>query len=460
MARFTDFFGTKERTTTNRIGLEGSSKTGSPFDSRRGFVRKAIAGSIGTGAVLGFPGWISGASPFPGAALASQQSVGSIKISRVETFKVVVPMKPGSVLSDDAADLEPFWHDFQKGNPEAPKFIIKLFSDDGLVGIGETSRGVEDAAIAKNAGFLGGHNILGLDFTDSSLGLPEATTADGFEIAIYDLIGKTLGVPIHSLLGGCFQDKVAVTYWTAQRNETDLVSIAKQANDLGFKHLKFKARLGTPVDQLVRAVAKAVPSLGLGVDYNQSFSDPGSFLSVAKRLEGLPLSIEDPIPGRLDWWCELRQRLDINFALTPNWRINRGEIEETYYSGDRVRGGPDGGGVEMFEAAKLGACDSFNLSDSHFRGFVRNAYIAEVAGIPVWHGSGAELGIRDAAYVHAAAATRSCTIPSDTICFLREDDLLARPFMKSISNGYAEVPKDPGLGVELNEESVRRYQVK
>lgn len=460
MARFPQFFRTQERTTVNANGLRGGSGTGSAPSSRRGFMQEMISGSLGTGALLSLPGWIPGASPFLGAVPASQQSLKSIKINRVETFKVVVPMKPGSVLSDDAADLEPFWHDFQKGNPEAPKFIIKLFSDDGLVGIGETDRGVQDAAVAKNAGFLGGHNILDLNFTDSSLGLPEASTADGFEIAVYDLIGKTFGVPVYSLLGGCFQDKVAVTYWTAQRNERDLVAIAKQANDLGFKHLKFKARLGTPVDQLVRAVAKAVPNLALGVDYNQSFSDPGSFLSVAKRLEGLPLSIEDPIPGRLDWWCELRQRLDINFALTPNWHIDRGEIEETYYSEGRIRGGPDGNGVEMFEAAKLGACDSFNLSDPHFRGFVRNAYVAEVAGIPVWHGSGAELGIRDTAYIHAAAATRSCTIPSDTICFLREDDLLVRPFMKTISNGYADVPRGPGLGVELNEDAVRRYQVK
>jgi L-alanine-DL-glutamate epimerase-like enolase superfamily enzyme len=114
----------------------------------------------------------------------------------------------------------------------------------------------------------------------------------------------------------------------------------------------------------------------------------------------------------------------------------------------------------MFEAAKSGACDSFNLSDSHFRGFVRNAYVAEVAGTPVWHGSAAELGIRDTAYLHAAAATRSCTIPSDIICFLREDDLLLQPLMKSISNGYADVPRGPGLGVELNDDAVRRYQVK
>jgi muconate cycloisomerase len=441
-------------------GLGEVSGPSADFASRRVFMRKAAIGSLGVGTLFGFSDPVFGGSRFRAAVSVAAQPLKTIIVNRVETFKVVVPMKPGSVLSDDAADLEPFWHDFQKGNPEAPKFIIKLFSGDGLVGVGETHRGVDDAAVARNSGFLERRNILGLDFAASSLGLPEATSADGFEIAIYDLLGKTFGVPIHCLLGGLFQEKIAVTYWTAQRNETDLVAVAKQANELGFRHLKFKARLGTPVERLVRAVAKAVPDLNLGVDFNQSFSDPASFISVAKRLEGLPLSIEDPIPGRLAWWSELRQRLDINLALTPNWQVDRGEIEETYYSGDRIRGNPDGAGVEMFEAAKSGACDSFNLSDSHFRGFVRNAYVAEVAGIPVWHGSAAELGIRDTAYLHAAAATRSCTIPSDIICFLREDDLLLQPLMKSISNGYADVPRGPGLGVELNDDAVRRYQVK
>jgi L-alanine-DL-glutamate epimerase-like enolase superfamily enzyme len=51
-------------------------------------------------------------------------------------------------------------------------------------------------------------------------------------------------------------------------------------------------------------------------------------------------------------------------------------------------------------------------------------------------------------------------VPSDTICLLREDDLLVRPFMKTISNRYADVARGPGLGVDLNEDAVCRYQVK
>jgi len=429
--------------------------------SRRGFLKEVVTGSMGAGLLLNCSNSaLIGAPLIPPAGLASPSPVKSIKIERLETFKVVIPLKPGSVYSEDAANLEPFWRDFQKGNPEAPKVIIKLYADNGLIGIGETFRGVPEASVIKNGHFLIGRNILDLDFFEPTLGLPDPASSAGLEIAIYDLIGKTWGVPIHFLLGGCFQDKVAVTYWTAQRNQADLVAVAKQAAELGFTHLKFKARAPASVDQLVRAVAEAAPGLQLGVDYNRTFSDPGSFLPVAKRLEGLPVSVEDPLPSRMEWWSEMRQRLSINFALTPGWTIPRGQVEETYYSKDRIHGNPDGEGIEMLEAIKVGACDSFNLSSPHFRSFVRHAFLAEVAGIPVWHGSGAELGITDTAFIHAAAATRSCTIPSDTICFLRESDLLAKPFMKTIKDGYAEVPRGPGLGVDLDEDALRRYQVK
>lgn len=160
MAHFRGHFGTRKGVPAKACCGSGPSEWESAFHSRRNFMQWMASASAG--ALLSFPGRISGAAPFMRNVSGSQQTLKSIKIARFETFKVVVPMKPGSVLSPDAADLEPFWHDFQKGNPEAPKFIIKLFSDDGLVGIGETQRGVEGAAVSKNGNFLVGQNLWSL----------------------------------------------------------------------------------------------------------------------------------------------------------------------------------------------------------------------------------------------------------------------------------------------------------
>jgi muconate cycloisomerase len=396
--------------------------------NRRTFARSTVAGALG--AALGLDARLRSVTASP-AARGESSAAKSIRIERIESFKVVVPMRPGTVLSENyerIPEIRASW-DFDS----IPKYILRLHASNGLIGLGETGRGEMDAALASNSAFLKGRDILNLDFADPVMGLPQAATSEGFEIAVYDLLGKTLGVPVHTLLGGRFQDKIAVTYWTGQRNEADLAAIARKAVELGFKHLKFKAQKYDPVVQMARAVDKAAPDLEMGVDFNSSYPDLSSFLPVAKRLEGFRLSYEDPIPRRMDWFRELRQRVTIPLALT---------LESL---------------ADVWLAIQQEACDIFNLGFT-MRDFVKAAFLAEAAGIPVWHGSGVELGLRDISFIHAAAATRSCTFPSDTLCFLRQSDLLATPF--KVVDGFLEVPRGPGLGVELDEDAVKHYQVR
>ena len=75
---------------------------------------------------------------------------------------------------------------------------------------------------------------------------------------------------------------------------------------------------------------------------------------------------------------------------------------------------------------------------------------------PVWHSSSCDLGIYDAAYTHSCAAAPNCTLPSDILGYLREDDLVVTPI--EIKDSYAIVPQTPGLGVELDEEAAKKYR--
>ena len=359
------------------------------------------------------------ASLFGAAARAA-----SVKIERVELIQVVVRMKPGVVYSPD---FGPTLDQRLVVFDTYPKFLIKLYADNGMVGLGETAREVSAAAAQRNADFIKGKRMEELDNN-----LPERSTADGFEIAMFDLMGKSSGLPVCALLGGRLQSKVAVSYWTAQRTFDDLVKVGETAVAKGFRNLKFKARLGDPIEKQMAAVTKASPHLNFIVDFNSSYPDLASFLPVAKRLEGYNLTIEDPFPKRLDWFRQLRQRTTIPLALTPT--------------------GPE----QLFEAIKTDSVDIFNLG-GNMREFVRLASVAEMAGIPCWHGSGVELGIRDMSFIHAAAATRSCTIGSDTLSYLRQHSLITPPFEPV--NGYLEVPTKPGLGVELDEDAVKRFRV-
>jgi L-alanine-DL-glutamate epimerase-like enolase superfamily enzyme len=358
----------------------------------------------------------------------SLQAAPPLKIERIEAIKVVVPMRPGVVLSENYPNFDVRLRDFDK----YPKFILKVYAGNGLLGLGETGREVPESGVKANIAYLTGKSLGDLDLAAPTLGLPDGRTADGFEIAIYDLMGQALGMPVHALLGGAAQTRVAVSYWTGQRTIEDLVRVGQRAVELGFRNLKFKARFGDPIDKQLDAVAKANPDLGFIVDFNSSYPNPAAFLPVAQKLQGYNLIIEDPVPKRLEWFRQLRQRLTIPFALTP--------------SGD----------AQIFEAIRAEACDVFNLG-GNMRSFVRSAHLAHLAGIPAWHGSGVELGIRDMSFVHAAAATRSCTIPSDTLCYMRQSDLLATPFR--VEKGFIEVPKTPGLGVSLDEAALKRYRV-
>lgn len=392
---------------------------------RRRFFGQALAGVVGGGALL--QTHASAAGLFPACLTAAP---GKILVERIETFKVVVPMLPGVVNSEELGDLiDPVLATFD----QVPKYIIRVHADNGMIGIGETGRGDHGAAVAANSAYLKGRNILELNFADPSLGLPQARTADAFEIAIYDLMGQALGVPVHVLLGGRFQDKVAVTYWTGQRTNEDLVEVAQRAVELGFTRLKFKARRKDPIVERVHAVHKAVPQLGLTVDFNQSYANPDEFIPVARQMVDTNLMIEDPFPKRVEWFRELRQKVKIPLALTPS------------------------GVPAMMEAIRAEACDVFNLG-GNMRHFVKICYLAEAAGIEVWHGSGVELGVRDMSFLQAAAATNSCTVASDTLSFfLRSDDLLATPV--PVVKGFVTIPRTPGLGVELDLDKVRHYQV-
>ena len=110
----------------------------------------------------------------------------------------------------------------------------------------------------------------------------------------------------------------------------------------------------------------------------------------------------------------------------------------------------------MIKGIAENAISAFNTAGNPgMSTFVANCYIAEVEGMPVWHGSGNDLGIIDAAYTHSCAAAPNCTFPSDILGFLREDDLVITPI--EIKDSYATVPNTPGLGVELDEEAAKKY---
>jgi muconate cycloisomerase len=377
--------------------------------------------------VLGAAAGLAGLAAVPLRAAGGSER---LKITKVELFKVVVPMQ------EDIINSPEFGPDGLTEFPSLPKFIVKVHTDSGIVGVGETSRALSEAAVRQNADFLTGKNVL--DFNLTRLELPARAGHNGFETALYDAAGKALGWPVYRLLGGLAQPRVLVNYWCGRKNPTDIRRVAERALKGGFQGIKVKGRTGDPIVKAIEAVASVSPKLKITVDFNSHIKTVEEFLPIGKGLDaiGNMQVIEDPIDKKdLAGYVSLRKQLKTLIAL--------------HLGNPRA----------MIEAIKADACAIFNTGPSpSMASFVWNAYLAQAAGKPVWHGSGHELGILDAAMMHSCAAAANCTLGSDILSYQRVDDLLVNPI--DIRESYAHVPDRPGLGVELDEDAVRRYQVK
>ncbi len=365
----------------------------------------------------------------PALPLSAAGPTDRLRITRVELFPVVVPMQPDIINSPE------FGPDALTEFPSIPKFILKVHTDAGIVGIGETARGLQEAAVRKSAQFLEGKNIFDLNLT--RLGLPGGAYS-GFEMALYDAVGKAVRWPVWRLLGGLAQPRVLVNYWCGRKAPADMRRVAERAVAGKFQGIKIKGRPGDPVVKAVEAIAQVDPKLKVTVDFNGHHKTAEEFLPIGRGLDaaGNMLVIEDPInKNDLAGYRELRAKLKTPLAL---------------HLGDPRA---------MLRAIAAEACTIFNTGPNpSMASFLHNSYLAGAARLPVWHGSGHELGVLDAAMLHTCAAAPNCTLPSDILSHQRVDDLIVRPI--DIRESYAHVPHQPGLGVELDEDAVARYRVR
>jgi L-alanine-DL-glutamate epimerase-like enolase superfamily enzyme len=372
---------------------------------------------------------LAGISALPLAAAGRKER---LTITKVELFRVCPPLQEG-VLAKSAGP------DFDK----IPKYMLKVHTDSGLVGLGETHRmgGGPDAAAAVQlhlaAEALCGRNVL--DFNLTRLELPVETDVPAFEVAFYDIVGKAVGWPVYRLLGGLGQRKVLVNYWCGKGLSPDELRLAAQrAVAGGFNGIKMKRSY--PLAKALEIFASVSPKLKITVDLMGSY--PTEFLPVVREFEavGNVRVIEDP-PPRIDAlaeYHELGRQTTIPIAM------------HLYINREGVRG--------MVNAVAAQACSVLNLGAGSMAEFVANSYFAGAVGMPVWHGSAHELGVLDAALLHACAAAPNCTYPSDILSYQRVHNLLAQPI--EIRDSWAIVSDAPGLGVELDMDAVRRYEAK
>lgn len=276
----------------------------------------------------------------------------------------------------------------------------------------------------------------------------------GIDVAIWDIMGKALGKPVYSLLGGKMNDPIRC-YASSLRfrgMETTLAEARKHKAD-GFTAMKIKIgqdpRHPEKDVEVVRAIREEVgPEITLMVDVNCGY-DVKTALKVGRQLEDLDIAwFEEPItPDNLPGYELLCRELQIPIAC--------GEAEFTRFN--------------FRELISRGAVDIVQPNVCRAGGFTEIKKIAAIAS--AWHLSyaphtGSCSAVCLAASLHVAAALPNFLIHE----FMRSDwsrnqpnplrhHLTVEP-VEIYENGHLNAPVKPGLGIEINQDIVERYQVR
>lgn len=335
-----------------------------------------------------------------------------MKITKVETFKVAVPYIPAIYKYRPTEHIE------------RPVLIIRVHTDEGIIGLGEGGRGGNvDAQIP---------NWIGRDPLKENLALVKPP----FNQALYDIVGKAWGVPAYRLMGSCYRDKVPVQYWSCYMEPEDTAKEAEVGAKMGFKIHKLKARPWNIVETVRLMTEAAGPDYAVVVDPNMGFGDLTTSIKLARQLEKYNIQcFEDPFSWH-NWeqFALFRQKVDIPIA--PHLHHP----------------------VEVLNAIKHEAADYFTIGCQTFDSTFRCAAIAHAANRPLWVQSPMGLGVGiDTAYAtHMGAVVPNATIPDDILHF-KENDLIGGGL--ELKEGHITVPQTPGLGVELDEGALEKYRV-
>jgi D-galactarolactone cycloisomerase len=394
-----------------------------------------------------------------------------VKIVDIRAYVLRCPLAAGQTF-----------YSSQMAFPERSSCLVRLQTDDGLVGWGEGGQWGPPEPVAAMVERVLAPLVLGQDPRRTGVlwerlyaytrdwgrqsAAMEAISA--VDIACWDLAGQALGVPVHLLLGGAHRDRVLAYatggYYRGDRIRwTDPAALADEVQGYvaaGFRAVKIKIGLLRPAEDLAR-VATARRALdeaaGAGcplmVDANHAYV-AHTAITVGRGLEahGVYWFEEPVVPEDLIGYQEVARALDLAVA--------GGECEYTRYGFREllVR--------RCVDIAQPDLCCAGGLSEGLKIAALASAFGVQV--VPHVWGSGVAL----AAALHFVAAlppapyTASPQAPFNEpmLEFDRNpnplrDDLLAEPFRLQ-PDGTLPVPQGPGLGITVQEEVVHRYAVR
>ncbi len=376
--------------------------------------------------------------------------------------------------------------------PWALRTVIELETDDGLRGISETYGGDGPrAALEAARELIVGRDPFQLAGLYQSMSLPSLQiryvpgdrtqtwlvpgenpldqsnrTFAAIEIACLDIIGKAVGQPVCDVIGGRVRDRVPFsaylfykhrggggggTYEDEYGEVLDPLAAVRECRQMvakyGFREIKLKGGVLEPkleIETIQNLRAEFGPNYPLRIDPNCAWSVDTS-VQVGEALrdelsgEGY---LEDPCP-RLEGMSEVRSKLRAQGIETPL----ASNVAVTQFA----------------DVPRAHALDAVQivLSDPHYWGGMRQvqhlSHLCGVLGMGLSMHSNSHLGVSMMAMTHVAAACPNLTYACDThYPWQTERDEIIVGGRVRFTNGAVEIPKKPGLGVELDYDQLAR----
>ncbi|MGX7235160.1 galactonate dehydratase [Enterococcus italicus] len=346
-----------------------------------------------------------------------------------------------------------------------PRWIfVKVSTDEGIDGWGEMISGTKTETVVAGAYEIGNHFLVGRNpFEIERLfqemhrsffrgGPIHGTIVSGLEMALWDIKGKALNVPIYELLGGAARDKIKVYSWIGGDRPSEVVEQAQDRFNRGFSAIKMNAteelhyidsyeKVAEVVDRVSSIRERFGDKLDIGVDFHGRVHKPMAKV-LAKALEPYhPMFLEEVVlPENEEHFKEVANSVAVPLA-TGERLYTRWQFKNIFQQGaiDIVQ--PDValcGGI--LETRKIAA--------------MAEAY--DIAVAP--HAPYGPIAL--AATLQVDSCTPNVFIQEQSlgIHYNKGFDLLDFVKNKEIfqyKDGFVDLPSKPGLGLEMDEDRVK-----
>jgi L-alanine-DL-glutamate epimerase-like enolase superfamily enzyme len=349
---------------------------------------------------------------------------------------------------------------------------IRVETDEGIVGWGEATplpdwggaagrrAGETQATVVAIVRDVIAPALLGADpcaVTAARAAMDKAVIGNSYakcavDIALHDIWGKSVGLPIYKLLGGAVRDTVKVAHMVGLMGDTEAMAEAVGAVADGLSALQIKG--GVDADRDVRLIGMLRRELGddvlLRLDANQGYRDARNATAVVRRLKDAGANAVEQPAASLSAMAEVTRGSPIPVMADEScWDI-----------------------VDAIDLAAVRGADWISIylaKSGGISGARKVGAFAEALNMSCDVNGSIESAIGNAANIHFALATPAvqlpCVIPISAPATTHpysiggnyyEDDVIVTPFQ--VRDG-ALLPLDrPGLGIDIDEEKLHRYR--